>query len=218
MTAVLVLWNDCAPDGREHYERWYAREHILERVDIPGFRFGRRFESDTVSPRFFTYYEVDTADVLSSPAYMERQQNPTPATTKAMASFRNMNRTVCDVAAVAGTLSGSHVVTLRLDEPLLDIAAARSYVPIVAQRDGVARVHLWTVAQLQTPGSTHEMMLRDRPDRSIASVLAIECIRQTDAEAITSDLRTQHPSALLTAGRSEIGIYNFLCSYEGRSR
>lgn len=218
MTAILVLWNDCAPDGRDHYERWYAREHILERVDIPGFRFGRRFESDTASPRFFTYYEVDDAAVLTSPAYMERQQNPTPATTKAMASFRNMNRTVCEVAAVAGTLRGSHVVTVRFDAPLTDLAGARSYVTSIAQRDGVARAHLWTAAHLQTPGATREMMLRDSPDRSVASVVAIECIRRNDAEKIESELRTQRPAALVTTGRTEIGIYNFLCSYEGSLR
>ena len=218
MTAILVLWNDCAPEGRDHYERWYAREHILERVDVPGFRFGRRFESDTASPRFFTYYEVDSADVLRSPAYMERQQNPTPDTTKAMASFRNMNRTVCEVAAVAGVLSGSHVVTLRLEEPLLDITAARSYVEALALRDGVARVHLWTAADLQTPGSTREMKLREAPDQSIASVLVIECIRRSDAEAIVADLHTQQPLALSSADRSKIGVYNFLCSYEGSQR
>jgi hypothetical protein len=32
MTAgILAVFNDCAPEGYEHFERWYIREHLQER-------------------------------------------------------------------------------------------------------------------------------------------------------------------------------------------
>ncbi len=214
MSAILAIWNDCAPEGRDHYEHWYTREHILERVDVPGFRFGRRYEAIDAAPQFFTYYEVDNADVLVSPAYMERQQNPTPATTKAMTYFRNMNRTVCDVAASAGLLSGSHVVTLRLSGPLPDRAAATEFANSLAQRDGICRTHVWTAANLQTPTNTNEMQLRGGPDASVPGVLVVECVRRADAEKVAAEFRKQPPPGLGRAGAGPIGIYSFICAYE----
>ncbi len=214
MSAILVLWNDCEPEGRDHYERWYIREHILERVDIPGFRFGRRYEAIDGAPQFFTYYEVDDADVLASAAYMERQQNPTPATTKSMTYFRNMNRTVCEIVASAGLLSGSHVVTLRFAEPLADRASATTFATELANQDGVCRVHVWASSNLQTPANTNEMKLRGRPDASVPGVLFIECVRRADAEQIAAQFKNQSPPALGRSGLGPIGIYSFICAYE----
>ena len=87
MAGVLAIWNDCAPEGETHYERWYKCEHMQERVGVPGFRFGRRYERvGDADRRFFTYYEVANAGVLSSPAYVTRLENPTPWTTESMCS------------------------------------------------------------------------------------------------------------------------------------
>ena len=45
MAGILAVWNDCAPEGLAHFERWYNREHLQERVAVPGFRRGRRYEA-----------------------------------------------------------------------------------------------------------------------------------------------------------------------------
>ena len=116
MPGILAIWNDIAPDGYEHFERWYNREHLQERVGVPGFRFGRRYEVVSGGDRrFFAFYEVDSPDVLTSPAYMQRLENPTPWTQKTMTSFRNMVRTVCDLRRSEGDLAGSFAVVLRAD-------------------------------------------------------------------------------------------------------
>ena len=41
---ILAAWNDCAPEGLAEYEHWYAH-HLAERVGVPGFREGRRYEA-----------------------------------------------------------------------------------------------------------------------------------------------------------------------------
>jgi hypothetical protein len=116
MAGILAIWNDCAPEGYDHFERWYIREHLQERVGVPGFRFGRRYEAVAgADRRFFAFYEVDSPDVLSSKAYVERLEAPTPWTLETMKAFRNMVRTVCDLRIAAGDLIGSHAVVLRAD-------------------------------------------------------------------------------------------------------
>ena len=70
MPGILAIWNDIEPEGYEHFERWYNREHLQERVGVPGFRFGRRYEAVSGGDRrFFAFYEVDSPAVLTSPAY-----------------------------------------------------------------------------------------------------------------------------------------------------
>ena len=59
--ASCAVFNDCAPEGYEHFERWYIREHLQERVGVPGFRFGRRYQLVSGGDRqFFAFYEVET--------------------------------------------------------------------------------------------------------------------------------------------------------------
>jgi hypothetical protein len=217
MTGVLAIWNDCAPEGEADYERWYIRQHLLERVAVPGFRFGRRYERlGAGDRRFFTYYEVDDSDVLSSPAYLERLENPTEWTLRAMTYFRGMVRTVCDMRETAGDLVGSHAVVLRADGAMAPTASADGLVRQLAGEDGVARVQLWTAAARQTPADTREMRSRGR-DQLIAGAFVVECIRRGDAERVAATLEASGPPAALgLSGPSALGVYSLLCIHARR--
>ncbi len=161
MAGILSVFNDIAPEGYDHFERWYNREHLQERVNVPGFRFGRRYELVSGGDRrFFAFYEVDSPDVLSSPVYVQRLENPTAWTRESMKYFRHMVRTVCDLRAAAGDLVGSHAVVLRADEKMAPAADAGGLVERLAAEPGVARVQLWTAAARQTPSDTAEMKAR----------------------------------------------------------
>jgi hypothetical protein len=215
MAGILAVFNDCAPEGRGHFERWYIREHLQERVGVPGFRFGRRYEAVPGSGAdrgFFAFYEVDSPEVLSSPAYVARLEAPTPWTLEAMKSFRNMVRTVCDLRWAAGDLVGSHAVVLRADEAMAPTAAAADVVAALAREDGVARVQLWTAAASQTRSDTAEMKSRGK-DRLCAGALVVECIRRADAERVKAHLAATVPAALGISGAQMLGIYALLCVY-----
>lgn len=210
MTGILAVFNDCAPEGREHYETWYNREHLPERVGTPGFRFGRRYALATGGDRaFFTYYEVDCPAVLYSPTYLERLENPTPWTKRAMRSFRNMIRTVCDLRIAAGDLVGSHAVVLRADQCMSPAPTAGQLAADMARQAGVARVQIWTKAAQQTRADTAEARLRG-PDRIAAGVLMVECLSRADADLVAASLGTP-PPALGMSGPSALGIYALLC-------
>jgi hypothetical protein len=213
MAGILSVWNDIAPEGAEHFERWYNREHLAERVGVPGFRFGRRYElASGGDRRFFAFYEVDSPDVLTSPAYVARLESPTPWTQQTMTTFRDMVRTVCDLRAAAGDLIGSHAVVLRADEGIAPGPDAGALVARLAAEPGVARVQLWTRAAGQTKADTAEMKVRG-PDKLAAGAFVVECVRRADADRVAATL-AKPPAALGIAGRSALGIYGLLCVYE----
>src|SRR5262245_48860002 len=215
MPGILAIWNDCAPEGYDHFERWYIREHLQERVGVPGFRFGRRYEAVAgADRRFFAFYEVESPDVLCSKAYVDRLETPTPWTLEAMKSFRNMVRTVCDLRVAAGDLIGSHAVVLRADEAMAPEHEANALVAKLSQEPGIARVQLWTQAGKQTPGDTAEMKSRGK-DRLAAGAFVVECLRRADADRIAQWLASP-PAALGISGHSALGVYGLLCIYTAR--
>jgi len=211
MPGILAIWNDIDPEGYEHFERWYNREHLHERVGVPGFRFGRRYE--TVSGgdrRFFAFYEVDSPAVLTSPAYLQRLENPTPWTQKTMISFRNMVRTVCDLRRSEGELAGAFAVVLRADGEFTPTQAADALVDELAAQPSIARVQIWTAAASQTKADTAEMKIRGK-DQLIAGALVVECVRYADAERVAASLGKSTVAGLGISGPVALGIYGLLC-------
>jgi len=41
--AAVIIWNDVAPEGRDAFYAWHDKEHVPERLAIPGFLRGSRF-------------------------------------------------------------------------------------------------------------------------------------------------------------------------------
>jgi hypothetical protein len=217
MAGILAIWNDIAPEGYAHFERWYNREHLQERVGVPGFRFGRRYTlAEDGDRRFFAFYEVDSPAVLNSSHYLERLNDPTPWTRETMQSFRNMVRTVCDLRAAAGDLVGAFAVVLRVDGAMAPTPAAGTFVNELAAQAGIARVQLWTAAAQQTQADTAEMKLRGK-DRLVAGALVVECLRRTDAQSVVNTLQNP-PVALGISGAVVVGIYELLCIYDKKAR
>ena len=39
---ILAIFNDCRAGHEAEFEAWFQGEHLLERLAVPGFLFGRR--------------------------------------------------------------------------------------------------------------------------------------------------------------------------------
>lgn len=211
---ILAIWNGCAPEGEAEYERWYMREHLSERVGVPGFRFGRRYEALSAALKYFTFYETKSPEVLASAAYITRLGNPTAWTRRVMPSFRDMNRTVCRKMVSFGDESiGGHAVTVRfaarpnatqtawLGQTLLDEIRACP---------GVVAGQLWIAVDLEVPALAAETGLRGRLDDSIGAALMVETSWVDEAMQLETHLHDL-PSRSGVAGEVEIGSYRFLC-------
>jgi hypothetical protein len=217
VSGILAIWNDCVLDDRDHYERWYLRQHLLERVDLPGFRCGRRFEAPDAAPQFFTYYEVESPAALASPEYVARLEHPTAETRRAMASFRGMIRTVCLVAAAEGGVHGAHAVTVRHEGTLPPRDATVRLVGELAACDGIARASWWVAAGTGAPTRPVEATLRGAPDATVAGALVVECLRRGDAERVADELRGGRLGSRAGA-RDVVGTYSLLCDYRPGGR
>ena len=204
---ILALWNDCREGCEAEYEAWYRGEHLRERVDLPGFRFGRRFLSlDGGSPRYFTYYETTSPDVLTSPVYLERGANPTPMTRHIMENvFRNMSRTVCRRAATEGWINGPYAITVRANAAQMPaLQAAWNGLSSLPDR---LRAELWLSAENPDEAPSVEERIRGR-DAKIAGCLMMNFSDAAHAAAAVTSIR-----GILGADVT-IGIYRLFCALD----
>ena len=114
--AFLAMWHDIEPSQQTEYMEWHTREHMPERLSIPGFTVGKRLinhERDRY--RYGTIYAGETLDVFRSPAYLERLNNPTEWSIRVQPVFRNFLRVACERLVSVGVGEGGAMATVRLD-------------------------------------------------------------------------------------------------------
>lgn len=114
-TGLVAIWNDILPEMREDFFEWHPREHMVERLGIPGFLRGRRCIAVDADVEFLTLYEVTSTDVLVSDIYKHRLTNPTPWSTKNLPAFRNNVRGACQIEYSDGYAMGGFMLTLRFE-------------------------------------------------------------------------------------------------------
>ena len=71
---ALVIWHDVQDET--DYNEWHSKEHMLERVAVPGFRRGLRYVALAGSPKYLNLYEVDDLATLTSSALPEARCPP----------------------------------------------------------------------------------------------------------------------------------------------
>ncbi|HEY7648127.1 MAG TPA: hypothetical protein VID04_03915 [Methylomirabilota bacterium] len=79
-TGLLMVWADVPADKEKDFNRWYNDEHLAERLAIPGFLSGARYEAVKGGPKHLAVYELESPAVLESAAYKRVQANPTELT------------------------------------------------------------------------------------------------------------------------------------------
>ena len=146
--AAVLIWNDVAPEGRERFYAWHDREHVPERLSLPGFLRGRRYARPGHSPEWLTMYEAVAVSALVSPVYLARLNAPTPATTRTLAFFRNTSRAVCRLVHSMGSSSGGHLLALRMSVDPARADAMCRYLrddafPRALAGNGVVACHLY---------------------------------------------------------------------------
>jgi hypothetical protein len=113
--AVMVNWSDVAPEHRHAYYEWHCREHMVGRVALPGFVRGRRCIASKASRDFLVWYEVESIDVLTSKAYLDKANAPSELTRRTTPFIKNSTRGLARVRKSLGVGIGGCVLTLRFD-------------------------------------------------------------------------------------------------------
>jgi hypothetical protein len=174
---VLAIWNGIAREAEADFVAWHVREHIPERIAVPGFLRGRRYVAVAGAPKYFNFYETDSPDTLASPAYLQRLNAPSDWTRRVVRHFRHTSRTVCSVALSLGTGDGAFIGTIRLNSRpgARDVAGqfAASVAEPALTEPGIVALHLLE-GRADTTTQTAEKALRDRPDETAAWILLVE--------------------------------------------
>lgn len=168
---ILAIWHDIVPEHTVEVLNWYDNEHHFERLAVPGFRNVRRYHAMAgFSPQLFIRYETETVGVLSSPAYLERLNQPTPWTLKCQPQFRNNSRTVCERIEAQGRAEGGVVLTVRLNgsKPLDRWKEAAIKAAATA---GVLSWEYWVADIQRSTIPTREKQLRGEADIYAGAVL-----------------------------------------------
>ena len=203
---ILSIWNDMDAEHQDFYEQWYMTEHFPERLGVPGFRRGRRYEAVEADRRYFSFYELDSPDVLFGEAYLARLNAPTAWTQRIMSVWKGMFRTICERVERKGSALGGYVAAARWEAPV-------ALEPGIADRirggladPSVVAVDVWRAYERQN-AATQESQKRGGPDRMITAAVIVEATRLASAARVITGL----PGSLgdLPAP-SSIGLYRLI--------
>ncbi|HEY6702043.1 MAG TPA: hypothetical protein VI137_14750 [Pseudolabrys sp.] len=201
---ILAIFNDCRAGREAEFEAWFQGEHLLERLAVPGFLFGRRHQAISGSSAYFNFYLVESPDVLTSKPYLERLDNPTPMTRKIMSEvFINVSRTLCRRTLRRGGFRGAFVVTARFLDDAPDAATLARLVEDLVQDTAVAACEIWDAVDPAGQPVSMEEKLRGG-DKKIRACLMVDTLRQADAEKVGADLSRQF-------SRADVGVFRVLC-------
>jgi hypothetical protein len=200
---ILAIFNNVAPGREAEFEEWFQHEHLQERLAVPGFLLGRRYEAVSAKPRYFNYYVTRSVEVLYSADYRMRLDNPTPMTRMVMSEiFKDMIRTVCRQTFHIGTMRGALAVAARFSERP-DENALKVTLENLLQDKGIACGEIWSAAGAAQLPLSEEERLRGG-DRRLEVCLMVDTLRLQDAERAAGTLSSQFPAAA-------IGVYRLLC-------
>jgi len=122
---MLVVYTEVKPRHERDLNEWYNREHIDERVNLPGFHRARRYVAVKGSPKYLATYECDTVDDLATPGYLHLLANQTPWSNRVTGRFTRFTRMTLRVQLDLTHGEGGALTTVRfmpvpMRKPLLD--------------------------------------------------------------------------------------------------
>ena len=65
--AMLMTFTEVAPEHSADFSEWYNREHLDERINLPGFRRARRYEAVRAPIRYVSTYEATSINDPGAP-------------------------------------------------------------------------------------------------------------------------------------------------------
>ncbi len=216
----MAIWSDVAPGDLEFYHRWLLGEHFPERVSVPGFLSARVFRRQAGADlQFFIIYETESPEVLASPAYVAKLNDPTPMTQKVMPKLKNFVRGAGRVVQSNGVCGGGAAKVIRFEKshPLLGDGVARGALfEKIGAMEGVLAIRLFEVDTAATTIQTEEKKIRTSREEIYSQLLLIEAIDFAAFEPVSDLLKTtlfMQENGGLWYDRS----YQFIAELQGRS-
>ena len=200
---ILISSMEVRPEEDEDFNEWFDREHLPERVAIPGFLDARRYESVNAPVRYLQIYNAVDFETLDGAPYRAALANQTDWSMHHISRFIRPTRVVGKLVHSEGVARGVAVVFIRL-RPVAGaemLPMLRNYMDLVG-RPGVASIHF-----VEGDAELSKPVVTDGPYvGSEDTYVIIECTSIAVAEGIASRLK----APVVGYGQLvEAGVYRF---------
>jgi hypothetical protein len=170
--ALLGVWMDPAPEREEDLNRWYAEEHLPDRLSMPGWLTGRRYVSLEGAHKYVALYDLEDLGALSSPTYRQAQANSTPWTRRVVDNLRSFTRTEYELLQALGESpkgGAPYALLVRLEtdaehDAELNEWYEQEHLPALAGVPGCVAARRYRMAA-GTPESVKYLMIYEAADR-----------------------------------------------------
>ena len=147
--AVLVNWGGVVKTKEIEYNEWHSKEHMQERLSLPGFLRGLRaigIPGTDLNHKYFMMYEAEKKEVFISRKYLERLNNPTEWTKEILSNYLSPSRTICSVISSKSIGLGGYFSTIRfLGRNIRDnhnVENLKYFTPKILKLVGVTGMHV----------------------------------------------------------------------------
>ena len=194
--AQLLVWSDIDPDHEADFNQWYDREHMEERVRIPGFTGARRYRAVSGSARrYLALYRASSLADFTSDAYRKAFTKQTQWSITNFGRMSNTRRRVMQVPQEGGFGWGGALVLIELVPDAMDRDAVADVLGKLMAEEGVLRVHHMIPDEtLSTP-----LPSENTEGRVLAPCIAIDVTSEPIAEATLRQLTEQLGGAVREA-------------------
>ena len=173
--AQLFVWSDIDPDHEADFNQWYDREHMEERVRIPGFTGARRY---------LALYRATSLADFTSDVYRKAFTKQTQWSITNFGRMSNTRRRVMHVAQEGGFGWGGALVLIELVPDAMDTTAVGEVLSELMAEEGVLRVHHMIPDEtLSTP-----LPSETTEGRVLAPCIAVDVTSEPIAEATLRQL------------------------------
>ena len=93
-STIMVVMKEVDPDHEDEFNEWYNEEHLVERLEIPGYISARRFilEEGQGVLKYLCIWELEDGSPLLSPEYHLQQKRPSELRDRAHSYITNRAR------------------------------------------------------------------------------------------------------------------------------
>lgn len=139
----LFIWTDVDPAHEPDFNRWYDREHMQERMGIPGFLRARRFRSIVACPRrYLALYDTENLAVFRTSEYQKAFAQQTDWSRRNFARMRDTQRRVGELTVDEGKGEGGALALFVFADPDRSGARLAPHFRDIVKRDHVIRASM----------------------------------------------------------------------------
>ena len=176
----LSIWTDIETAYEADFNRWYDREHMQERIGIPGFLRARRFHAVAPCPRpYLALYDTENLQVFRQPSYQVALARQTEWSRLNFSRMRDTQRRVGELVIDAGQGEGAALALFLCDGDALQLPQIDA-----AMHELLGRDRILSCSLLRTDAALSSPLLpvaEPAPADMVAMVEATELVAAFDA-------------------------------------